>query len=247
MRLIQAEWIKLKSTASFWWTSGIIIVYAIAMGIVLGMLGRSFEATPIFPLEFVGPGISALTLTVIAIQAVMVITTEYRYNIPSIGYVAEPRRWRVPVAKLVLYGVIAPVLTLVSIVLAIVVGQVSSGVMDFSVFGEEMTLRLLWAYPMASMLIVLFVQGLALIIRQTAGTVIVVLVWMLFLEDGLSFIPKVGWHIAQWAPFRHLNAFITDYPQADLGVPFEAAPLYFLLWALGLWIVGVVLLEKRDV
>ncbi|MCF4007247.1 ABC transporter permease [Corynebacterium uropygiale] len=247
LRLIQAEWIKLSTTASLWWTSALTLVFGIGMGALMGAFGGMFDGLTLeMPTELLVSGIYPFAMVVLAIQAVMVVTTEYRYHIPSVLYSAEPKRWRVALAKLILYLVIAVLLTLVTVVLTIIVAQIAAGRVDFSVFTQDDTRRVLWAYPVTAALIVIFSQGVGLLIRQTAGSVSLTLVWMLLLEDVAGMLPKVGTYISEWGPFSHLSAFILNNDSAELGVPFGAAAWYFLAWAAVLWIAGVVVLEKRD-
>ena len=56
-----------------------------------------------------------LGLPVLMIQAIMIVTTEYRFGTQTITFMATPRRWSVALVKLLMYAVIAAALTFIAV------------------------------------------------------------------------------------------------------------------------------------
>lgn len=242
---IASEAIKLFTTRSIWWTSILFILSSVGMA---ALMGRFTEGMPLTP-ENVTIGVFMFGFLILAVQAVMVVTSEYRHKYQSVTYLATPRRWLVAVAKLLLYAVIAMVLTFVVVVLCyLVAGWMTSGdtAAAYDPFGSESGQRMLWTSPLQAGMLVLFSQGIGLLLRQTAGAVTLVLVWYLALEDLIGMLPKVGTDVRNYLPFTNLNAFVSNSPVADLPWGVVGSALYYLLWAAVIWIAGVVLLQKRD-
>ena len=106
---------------------------------------------------------------------------------------------------------------------------------------------MLWAFPIAAFGAVLFVQGLGLLLRQTAGTVAISLILYMGLENLVRLLPVVGDKVIHFMPFTAFQNWALDYvdenaPWSSIG--FEA--LVFFGWAGVLWILGVIVLEQRD-
>ncbi|MDY3126974.1 MAG: ABC transporter permease, partial [Corynebacterium sp.] len=64
----------------------------------------------------------------------------------------------------------------------------------------------------------------------------------------VMFIPKIGEDLVNYMPFTALNNFLLNTPSAS--APWEGVAGFgwiFTAWSLGLWFLGVIALEKRDV
>lgn len=241
VRNMLAEFTKLRTTASFWWTTGLILAFTIGWTVLFAALD-SAEA-PAYDVSLVGSGFYTFSLAVVMIQAIMMVTTEYRFKISGTNYQVTPNRWEVAVAKLLLYVIIAVVLTFITLVLSYTIGDmVATNPGDWT--NNDAALRNLWAFPLAVAIAIVFCQGIGWIVRQTAGAVSLVLVWWLILEGMLNLIPRVGSDIYKYAPFHNLSRFMMDSPGPDWGV--WASLGIFSAFAVVFWIIGVFMLEKRD-
>ena len=116
----------------------------------------------------------------------------------------------------------------------------------FEPFKDAAAAEILWVYPAAAAMIVMISQGVALLLRQTAGSVALMLIWFMGLEQIFRVVPKVGQDIVGFLPFENLNAFVNDF--ALDGVPWDVkgSGAFFLLWAVVAWAAGVVVLQRRD-
>lgn len=245
LNTLASEWIKLRSTRSFWWTSALFVFFSVGLA---ALMGAFTEGVPLNA-NSAAIGIYMFGFIVIAVQAVMVVTTEYRHRYQSVTYLATPKRWTVAVAKLLLYAVIGMALTFVTVVLSyLVAGWLGAPdvVEMYEPFSSEPGQRILWSYPVMAGLMIVFAQGIALLLRQTAGAVTLVLMWFLALEGALGMLPRVGEHINNYAPFVNLNAFVTNVEVADAAWGVPGSGVYFAVWAVVIWVLGVVFLQKRD-
>lgn len=241
LNLFPAEWTKLRSTASFWWTSALIIAFGVFYGGLFGTASK-IGGMPYAPLTVAAT--MALTVAIVVIvQASMTVTTEYRFGIPQTNFRVAPKRWQVAVAKLVLGAVLAALLTFVGLAVAFAIGDLTAPV-PANWVSNTAARRALWAIPLGMALITMFQQGVGWIARNTSGAVVTGMGMMLLIESIVSFIPRYGADVAKFLPFGNLMAFMTNSPTQNWELPVSL--LIFAVWAVAAWIVGVVLLETRD-
>lgn len=240
LNLFPAEWTKLRSTASFWWNSALILVFGAFFGALFGFASK-LGGMPYAPLT-VAATMALITAIVVIVQASMTVTTEYRFGIPPTNFRVAPKRWQVAVAKLVLGAVLAALATFVGLAVAFTVGDLTAPV-PANWVSNTASRRALWAIPLGMALITLFQQGVGWITRNTAGAVVTGMGMMLLIESIVGFIPRYGADVAKFLPFGNLMAFMTNSP-ANWTLPVSL--LIFAVWAVAAWIIGVVLLETRD-
>ncbi|MCG7235520.1 ABC transporter permease [Corynebacterium sp. ACRQP] len=240
LNLFPAEWTKLRSTASFWWNSALIIVFGAFFGALFGFASK-LGGMPYAPLT-VAATMALITAIVVIVQASMTVTTEYRFGIPPTNFRVAPKRWQVAVAKLVLGAVLAALATFVGLAVAFTVGDLTAPV-PANWVSNTASRRALWAIPLGMALITLFQQGVGWITRNTSGAVVTGMGMMLLIESIVGFIPRYGADVAKFLPFGNLMAFMTNSP-ANWTLPVSL--LIFAVWAVAAWIIGVVLLETRD-
>ena len=241
LNLFPAEWTKLRSTASFWWTAGLIIAFGAFYGALFGYASR-VGGMPYVPIQVVAT-VALTTGIIVIVQQSMLVTTEYRFGIPATNFRVAPRRWQVAVVKLVLGALLAALLTVLGLVVAFVLGDLTAPV-PANWLSNTAVRRSLWAVPLGMALIAMFQQGVGWLVRNTSGTVVVGMGMMLLIETVVSLIPRFGADVAKYLPFGNLMAFMTNQPTANwsLGVSL----LIFVVWAVALWVIGVVTLETRD-
>ncbi|MGV0343437.1 ABC transporter permease [Corynebacterium lehmanniae] len=240
LNLFPAEWTKLRSTASFWWNSALILVFGAFFGALFGFASK-LGGMPYAPLT-VAATMALITAIVVIVQASMTVTTEYRFGIPPTNFRVAPKRWQVAVAKLVLGAVLAALATFLGLAVAFTIGDLTAPV-PANWVSNTASRRALWAIPLGMALITLFQQGVGWMTRNTAGAVVTGMGMMLLIESIVGFIPRYGADVAKFLPFGNLMAFMTNSP-ANWTLPVSL--LIFAVWAVAAWIIGVVLLETRD-
>ncbi|MDU2587336.1 MAG: ABC transporter permease [Corynebacterium sp.] len=241
LNTLKSEWTKLHTTRSFWWTTFIFLFFAWGWAILNARLTKPAE-TP----EEAAMGMGIITsdgavsfllflgLPVLMIQAIMIVTTEYRYGTQTITFMATPRRWSVALVKLLMYAVIA----------LFAHDEVAA---EFHPWDDEMGQKQLWKYPLAAALLVLFSQGLGLLLRSTAGAVAIGLILFLGVDNLVATIPKVGSKLVNFMPFKSFQSWLLEMEPVD--APWKenwGFCLVFIAWAVILWVLGVLLLQKRD-
>ena len=238
LNLIYSEWTKLRTTASLWWTSGLLIVLPAALVSLIA------ATAPIYAPLTVVMVAATIIFVILTVQAAMTVTTEYRFGIPATTYRLTPVRWQVAAAKLLLYAVLAALLTLICLAISFVLGDALADV-PAGWSTNAVATRALWALPLAAAILVLFMQGLGWLVRNTAGTITLAFGMQFVVESIIGLIPRYGQDIAQYMPFSNLYAFAFDLPTGTFTTWQSLA--VFATWAAVLWVAGVVLLEKRDV
>ena len=252
LNTFRAEFTKLRTTRSFWWTSGIFLVFAWGWAaLVAAFTSAGLEGISSINVAVVPVGVQYLGFAVLMIQAIMVVTTEYRYGMQSVTLMSNPNRFMVAACKLLLYGFIAALLTLVGVAGAFLIADwMAKGVVAemFDPFNDDIGRRLLWTFPVGAAALVMFAQGLGLLLRQTAGAVSVGLIFFLGIDQFILFLPKIGEKLVHYSPFRGMGNWITDYAPGDApwGDSVTAYGAVFLAWALVLWVGGLINLMARD-
>jgi len=256
LNILKSEWIKLRTTRSFWWTTALFLLFS------WGWAGVTAAFTELLDPEAVDMGFQpigaeftvvflvTLGLPVLMIQAIMLVTTEYRFGTQAITFMASPRRWSVAVAKLVLYAVIAAVLTFIGVVGAYLLTDLladSSISATFDPWNDEVGREQLWKYPLAAVLVVAFAQGIGMLIRQTAGSVALGLILYLGVDQIVSMMPVVGDKIGSFMPFTAFQNWLFNVPVDNaLWTESAGSGIVFFIWAAALWALGVLVLHKRD-
>lgn len=257
LNTLKSEWTKLHTTRSFWWTTFIFLFFAWGWAILNARLTQPAETpedaalgmgviTPDGAVSF----LLALGLPVLMIQAIMIVTTEYRFGTQSITYMATPRRWSVALVKLLMYAVIAAALSFIAVAGAYLLTELFAHdevAAQFQPWDGEMGQKLLWKYPLASALLVLFSQGIGLLLRSTAGSVAIGLILFLGVDNFVAALPKVGSKLVNFMPFKSFQSWLLEIDPVD--APWKESwgfCLVFIAWAVLLWVLGVIVLQKRD-
>lgn len=253
---LRAEWTKLTTTKGLYWN---LFVYALMVfGFTALMVFADNEnnkklAEAGLPQMPVDPRMALMVVQaaglILIILASMMITTEYGHKYATMSFQATPRRSLVALAKLLLMSVIGALL-----------GLLSLGIywLGYRLFGHEnavknMSLdnhdfaRMLWAVPVYIVMLVLLAQAVAWLVRNSAGTIVIMLVWYMVLENAIiPLLPKIGEKIHPYGPLSNLGAFVAN---RDLdGTPWNVMGSfgYFAAIAGVLYIVALVLLSRRD-
>ena len=250
LNTLAAEFTKLRTTASFWWTTVLFVAVGLGWAALTG--STTLEADGGFPTLWASSVVAAVYLIgfpVLMIQSIMLVTTEYRYNLQSTTYLATPRRWTVALAKLLLYAAFAAALTFLVVLagffLARSLAPESAAVM-FDPLRDAAANGILWVHPAAAAMVVMISQGVALLLRQTAGSVALMLIWFMGLEQIFRVVPRIGQDVVGYLPFENLNAFVNDFSLEGVPWGVNGSGAFFLVWAVAAWGAGVAVLQRRD-
>ncbi|PXW29035.1 UNVERIFIED_CONTAM: ABC-2 type transport system permease protein [Williamsia faeni] len=243
---IAAERIKLLTTKSAYWCSGIVVLLSLGHAILLAWATTSDSGSSSNTSEsdFL-VGTTAFGVTVLMIMAVLAVTSEFRFGTIRTSFQAIPQRSNVMFAKAAVYGGLSALLTFVLTVIALPLAKSISG-NDLPLLGSD-ALRLYWGVPLYTFLSVLVGLGLGALIRQTAGAIVILLLWSLVLEGVLSVIPKVGDAVGPFLPFLNGSHFIDG---GDMGIDWHwneyGSLIYYVVFAAVVFGAGVMVTDRRD-
>lgn len=240
MSLLAAERIKLGTTRSPYWCVIAIAVAAVGFALITALNQDGLLATTSSSLLGVDLGLS-----IFMVLAALSVTTEYRFNTIRSTFLAAPRRVRVLVAKSLLIAVIGLVVGAVMGLVAYLLARtlVADPGQRFAVSGFDGWRQVLGWGPLFAVAGVLAV-AVAVIVRQSAGAVALVLLWPLLIENLIRLIPGVDDSIGPWLPFVAGRQFVSG------GADLDPSPLgglaAFAGWTLLIWLIAAALLRSRD-
>ncbi|EFC84078.1 ABC transporter permease [Parafrankia sp. EUN1f] len=252
MTLMTVERIKLFSTRSPWWCM------IITVALTVGLTAIFSAATKPDDLSDLTPAVTQFAynfgLVVMMVMAALTVTTEYRFGTIRSTFLAVPGRTQALLAKTAvvagLAGIVGEITAVGSWAIAKAIRPDAPLALDT---GQEF--RNVFGVGLIYLLAAVFAIGLALLIRHTAGAIVVMLVYLFLAESLLPAIPRIGPHIQDWMPFIVGNNFVVagqldtgDGPPVIEGLPFGpwGSLLYFAAVCFGLLALGLISAKRRD-
>lgn len=255
MTAIAAERIKLMTIRSPYWCLGLAVLFSIGVTSLFALLFSSIsdvEGASVpsegdidgVALSVLLVGLTQFAVTVLMIMAVLGITSEYRFSTIRATFLATPNRTIVLVAKALVYIALTFVAMLILTLVCLAI--LKAGIGGFS-FGDAAVIRHIWGVPLFASLCVLLSIGVGALVRQSAGAISIVLVWMWVLETILSAVPKVRDWAGPLLPFLNGTRFLSGGSPGD---GFHWGPyvslIYFAAWAVVIFVAGVIVTNRRD-
>ncbi|MFD6855793.1 ABC transporter permease [Rhodococcus sp. NPDC060090] len=250
---LRAERIKLTSVQSPFWCLAIIVALGIGFAAMMGAVARSsmslddetarFYLTP----DIATTGVTGFGIMVLMILAALSVTSEYRFGVIRTTFTASPNRSLVLIVKSVLIGVIGAVVTGAVGMIAVYVAKALAG----SEAGRDLVLegdawKAIYGIPIYAFLSVFLAVGVGTLLRQSAGTIALLLLWPLLIEPLFSLFGRVGREIQPFLPFANINNFLG----IEQGVDFHWGPwgslLYFAAFTAVVFGASLVVVGNRD-
>lgn len=255
MTLLAVERIKLFSTRSPWWCSALAIVLVTGP---TALIAGTWSEDPLGPLPFAATGFFiTFGMVVVMVMAAVAITSEYRYGTIRTTFQAIPNRPAALVAKTLVVSLVAGIVGLAAAFAAWGLARLLRPDADLALTGDARW-RAVAGAGLVYLVAAVFAVAVGILLRQTAGAVSVLLVWVLLVESLVLFIPNVGDDIQKWLPFTAANRFLTDGlppaagledgPPLPLGAPLGpwASLAYAAALAVGLLAAAVAVAQRRD-
>ncbi|MEE3851491.1 ABC transporter permease [Gordonia sp. LSe1-13] len=245
---MDAERIKLTSTRSPYWCVAIVAILAVGLALVTALsTSGSLGPTPGQAAWTALVGLNSFGVLVLMIMAVLAVTSEYRFGTIRTTFQAVPTRSRVLIAKAAVFGLLAFLVTLVLAVVGVVLSRAAGGAATGIDLGDSVVLRQLWGTPLLALFYVLIGLGVGAIVRHTAGAIVIVLIWNLAIEGILSILPRVGDAIAPFLPFANGSRFLNpELGGVDYLWNAYGSLIYFAVFAIVLFALGIVVTDRRD-
>jgi ABC-2 type transport system permease protein len=241
--LLRSEWTKLRTLRSTWWCLAVYVVLALGLGWLAAAVTQSApDAGLAVAAALTGFGFGQLVLVVLG---VLVGATEFTSGSAVASFTGVPRRSRLLLAKTVVVGVGAAVVSAVLAVGCAVAARTLTDVSDGGIgFTDPAVLRPLGLQVAVAVAVVVLSVALGTLLRSTAGGVgvgfaMVLVAPPLLAADGRR-LPE---RIADLLPALRVgeDPFLAGPATWTAGVAVVAA------WAVGAWLLSAVVLERRDV
>jgi ABC-2 type transport system permease protein len=188
-RSVHAEWIKLRSLRSTWYTVGCL--FAVGLGITalaMNAAGQTYAEDP----QAWDPTNRSLTSYIVAqliigVLGILVVTAEHATGLMQTSLIATPRRHRLLAAKVVVAVGVAVVAGQVLMAGAFFLGQAVLAAQDLphARFGDPGVLSAVTGGGLYLAAIALLAVGLGTLMRATAGA-LATLVGIVFLVPALA-------------------------------------------------------------
>ncbi len=240
---IRSEWIKLSTITVTW----ILAIVAVAFPFVVTVLTAAFADEPSGEtLAGVVTGTTVVSGMLLGVIASIGITNEFSHNTIRPTFAAMPDRWRPLLAKPTVHVALTFLLTAVVVALSWAVGRVIAG--DSASTDTEGTAAALIGVVLLAVGLTLLGYGLGLLLRNTAATVCLLLLWPLIAEGLIAgLLTAVGAEDAtKWLPYgAGINMAVVDSSgEETLGrVP---GGLYFIAWVVAITAFGLWSAHRRD-
>jgi len=242
VRLIRAEFLKLFTLRSTWWSLAITLLLTVGMAVLIGAAseGRIDPVTAaVLPIQF--------TMLLAGILGAIAVSGEYSTGMIRSTLTAEPRRGAVLASKSLAVAVTVFVATLVTFVLAAVLVAATTGAAIAWDDPEASVLPLLAAATSMAVFALLGVgfgfalRGGAAAIASTVGVLFVLPIVMQIVGAVATAWTWVG-DLARFLPMNAAQSFILPGGAIDQG----PAALTLAAWVAALLVAGWLVLRSRD-
>jgi ABC-type transport system involved in multi-copper enzyme maturation permease subunit len=255
-RLIHAEWTKIRSVRSSFWTLAILTVSTIGLNtlivaLVIGHWNTTSAASKHMfaadPTGFLRPVLQNAQIPLCVLGA-LVITTEYSTGMIRSSILAVPRRVPMLAAKAVVFGAVALVAGEVLGFVSFVIAQAIIGHRLPESLHNAATFRAVLGVGLYLAVLGLFSLAAGALIRHTATTITVVVGFVVVLGTLARLIPgSAGAHIGAYLSANAGLLITQAHQQAnDLLSPWQGFGV-LCLWTAALFAVASWLLARRDV
>jgi ABC-type transport system involved in multi-copper enzyme maturation permease subunit len=240
--VLRSEWTKLWSVRSTWCATGAFVLVAGAMG-ALAAAGTDREQHPAAAVQtaLVGFGVAQLLLLVVGVLAV---SAEFASGSALTTLTAVPRRTRLLLAKTLVVAAYCLLLAAVPAAACFLAARTLIAVPGGVPPTDPDVLRTLALQVGAAALVGALGVALGAVLRSTAGA-LAVGVTLVFVAPPVLAVAGPRWaeRLSQALPMVRVgqDAFFAVPTSWTTGMGVVAA------WAVGAWIVGAVLFERRDV
>jgi len=248
MTLLNVERIKLFSTRSPYWCLAAIAAASLGFATLFGLVEDGDAALPYIFLRGVSLGMS-----IYMVLAALAVTTEYRFGTIRNTFLGVPRRPAVLLAKTVLLALIGAVVGLVAAVGSYFLARsLAKNPPVPLVLSSWDDWRQVVGYGAIFGIAAIIAVSVGTIVRQSAGAIAILLLWPLIIESLFTLIPTVGPKVGPWLPFTASDKIVAPTTgvanlfQPGSGPDALQGLLVFAGTAVVLWLIALLLLQKRD-
>jgi ABC-2 type transport system permease protein len=240
---IRSEWIKLTTLTVTWVLAIAALAFPLVVSILTALLAEDVTGET---LAGVVAGTTVVSGMLLGVIASVGITSEFGNQTIRPTFAAMPDRWRPLLAKPVVQCGLAAVLTVVVVVVGWFGGRLLAG--ESASEELEGTGPALIGVVLLSIGLTLLGYGLGLLIRNTAASVCVLLLWPLIAEGLVAaLLSGVGAEgAAKWLPYSAgISMVVVDVGDEEtLGR--VGGGLWFFAWVVAILLLGLIRTKRRD-
>ncbi len=253
---LRSEFTKIRSVRSTYWTLLVLLVVSIGIGAAIsaGTAANWSHTSPSDRATFDATqasiaGLFFLGQLVIVVLGAMVLTAEYSTGMIRTSLTAMPRRGTVYAAKVVVFAVVALVVTFAASFIAFFLGQsLLASTHQSAALSQPNVLRAVIGTALYVTLCGLFAFAAGAIMRHTAAAITSV-IGLLFVIPILAHLLPSSWYqdLARWLPDAAGRAISATVGGQDphLFAPWNQFAV-FAVYTVILLAVGALLFRKRD-
>jgi ABC-2 type transport system permease protein len=240
---IRSEWIKVSTIRVTW----ILALAAAAFPLVVTVLTAIFSEDPPTGRDLAGlvAGLTIVSAMLLAVVSSLSITNEFSHGTIRPTFAALPDRLRPLLAKPIVQVAIAIVLVMAIVVAGWVSGSaLAEGTQSLD---DDGVLPSLVGVVLLAVGLSLLGYGLGLLLRNTAATICLLLLWPLIAESliaGLLVAVGAEGAIALLPYTSGFNMAVVDPDPDSFGR--VGGGLYFFAWVLVILVIGIVAARRRD-
>jgi ABC-2 type transport system permease protein len=246
VNVLRAERIKLFSTRAPWFCAALSVVAPIGFtALFFGLSGAEVSADVANTQVATSAG-----RTVALVLAVLAATTDANWGTLKLTFLAVPSRVPALLAK-------GAVVAALCAVLGLAAGTGSWGMAQLIAPGADLSLhtaadwRLVFGQTLTFALTGLLGVGVGLLLRSTAFSLALVLVWTQLVEGLVLLLPGIGDTVGPWMPFYAAAQFAGgDFTRTTLKLSMALGPwgylAYFAVICGALYGAGVYAANRRD-
>jgi ABC-2 type transport system permease protein len=225
----------------------VLAIVALAFPIAVTVLTAIFTSEPLTGSDLAGlvAGLAIVSAMLLAVVSSLGITSEFSHGTIRPTFAAMPDRLRPLLAKPIVQVALAAALTVSIVVIGWLAGAaIGDGDQQL---GDDGAVSAMFGVVLLAIGLALLGYGLGLLIRNSAATVCILLLWPLIVEGLIAgLLTAAGAEgLVRFLPYSagFQMAVIESDPDSFGGL---AGGLYFFAWVAVILVLGVVTARRRD-
>lgn len=248
-RLLKAEWIKLTSLRSTWWTLGALVVLGAGLTTLVCGLNADWlasEKADESAGSFITWGMMIAQITAVVLGA-LAVTSEYSTGMIRTSVAAVPRRGRVFAAKAIVLTTLLFVVGTGTAFLGYVGGNYFLDREGIGLALEGGVLRSMWGSGLYLAGLGLFAASAGFVLRHTAATITIVIGLVFVVGNMVILVPgDFGLFLERVMPGNAGGALASPVPFNPNLLDVWPGFGIFLVEVAALALLGLTLLKRRD-
>jgi ABC-type transport system involved in multi-copper enzyme maturation permease subunit len=240
--LLRSEWTKLRSIRSTWWCTALYLLVVGGTGWLAAASTNSAPRSDVaLGVALTGFGVGQLVVLVLGVLAV---TTEFASGMALVSLTVAPRRTRLLTAKTLVVTLYCALLTAVLVVVCAAAAFTLTDVPGGLALTSPEVLRPMGLQVVHGALVAVLAVALGTVLRSTAGAVGIGVALVFVLPPALALWGKeLAMRASQALPALRVgeDAFAAVATSWPVGLAIVAG------WAVVAWLLGAMLLGRRDV